>query len=224
MVIGYAVAAGTLSLGFSWVSEKIAATHLTGEPFSWRNAPNLKRLLWLIGGNLAAWLGCLWLHPDTPLAALLWCAGLNVLFWIAVEDGKTKQISNGYLFALLGLAVAATVADTATPWVLHLIGGMVGYVPLFLLRLLGEAAKKQEVLGAGDVYVSGILGLALGVQHFLLCGMVATLAALIAIRILRRKKQYDKAHTYPFSPFFLLGYIVAILCGSLLFGGVVIQF
>lgn len=148
--------------------------------------------------------------------ALFFCIGFDILLCIAIEDGKLQKISNVYLIALLVTAVALTVTDPFTAWYLHIAGGAMGFLLMLFIRILGKAVKKQEVLGIGDVYVSGISGLMLGLQNYLFCGIITSIAALIAIRIIRRKKQYDKMHTYPLSPFFLLGYTVSMLFGSVL--------
>ena len=154
-----------------------------------------------------------------PICFLLLCIGEIMLIKITFDDIKQKKISNILLILLFIIGIAVTFADTSAQWYIHIFGCGMGYLPMFFIRVLGEKIKKQEVLGAGDVYLSGILGLMLGLYKYLLCGIITSLIALITVRIIRHKKNYDKMHAYPFSPFFLLGYTVSILFGDLIING-----
>ena len=135
---------------------------------------------------------------------------------IALFDFGTQKIPDAFLIALFITATAVTLMDKETPRNMHVLGCAIGFLTMYLIRMLGEKIKKQEVLGMGDVYLSGILGLLLGLQKYLLCGIITSLLALITVRVIRFKKSYDKMHTYPFSPFFLFGYIASCLFGSLI--------
>lgn len=154
---------------------------------------------------------------DSPASAILLCIGFAVLLCISISDFRTKEIPNVLLFVFFVLAVIFTVLDKSTVWYMHIFGCAVGYFPLLLIRIIGEKVEKREVMGSGDAYLSGIIGLYLGIVKFLICGMTACIAAFIAIRILRKKKNYGKEQTYPFAPFFLIGYAVSVLLGDLIF-------
>lgn len=208
-----------ISIFLSLAVEKILHIIFSGEKFSLRSKINIKRFVSILIINVAIWLLCLYFHWAAPITAFLLCIGFDILLCIAIEDIKRKNFSNVYLILLLVLAIAVTLMDNSTPWYIHIFGCGMGYLPMFFIRALGEKIKKQEVLGAGDVYLSGILGLMLGLYKYLLCGIIASLIALITVRIIRHKKNYDKMHAYPFSPFFLLGYTVTILFGDLIVNG-----
>ena len=172
---------------------------------------------WLLPANAAVWIVCLLTHRTVPVTAFLLSAGEDLIFCAAVHDARTKRIPNLFLILLAVLAAAMLLIDTEVPWTLRVIGSGIGYLPLFLLRLCGEKLTKHEVIGEGDALLSAILGLLLGLQNYLFCAVVACLVALVAIRVLRFRKKYDKTRTYAFSPFFFVGYTVAALFGSLLF-------
>lgn len=206
------VAAAVILAVLSVFSGLFVSAIMSGEKFQFKP----KRFLILSALNITVWVLCLFTHKKTPVTVLFLCLGFCVLLCVIWEDINSKKISDIYLIALLITAILFTLLDRFTPWYLHLLGCAVGYLPLFLIRAVGESVKKQEVLGIGDVYLSGILGLMLGLYNFLLCGMIACVSALCGIRILRRKKQFDKMHTYPFSPFLFIGYTLTILFGDLL--------
>lgn len=178
----------------------------------------VRRLAVLLCLNAAVWGACLAVYFPDPLSGLLLCLGFDVLLCIALSDHDTQTIPNVFLLVLLALAVAYAALDKTCPWTMHVFGCGMGYLPLFLMRFFGEKIAKQETMGAGDVYLSGILGLYLGLMNYLLCGIVTGIAALIAIGILRRRKAYDPMHRYAFSPFFAFGYAVTVVCGGFLLG------
>ncbi len=203
-----------ISVVFAFTVEKTADFIFSGDKFSVRSKISKKRFFLILVTNIAVGILCLHLYKSEPIAALLFLLGFDILLLITAEDIKQKKISNIFLIILFIVSVAFTLIDTSIPWYMHIFGCGMGYLPFFLIRILLETVKKQEVLGSGDIYLNGIIGLLLGLQKYLLCGLIASSAALIAVRVIRHKKQYDKMHTYPFSPFFLLGYTVCILSGD----------
>lgn len=205
-----------ISIILSIAVEKITDFMISGQKLAIMSKINIKRFCMIAVLNLSVWLICFLLHKTAPITALALCIGFDILLCIAIEDVKFRRISNAYLIALLVTAIVVTLIDKSMPWYIHIFGCAMGYLPLFLIRVLGEAVKKQEVLGAGDVYLSGILGLMLGFQNYLLCGIITSVVALIAVRIIRYKKHYDKMHAYPFSPFLALGFTVSLLFGDLI--------
>lgn len=208
-----------ISIFLSLAVEKTIHTLLSGEKFAIRSKINIKRFFPILISNLAIWLLCLYFHWAAPITSFLLCIGFDILLCISAEDIKQKKISNIFLLVMFIISVIFTLIDKSTPWYLHIFGCGMGYLPMFFIRVLGEKIKKQEVLGAGDVYLSGILGLMLGLYKYLLCGIIASLIALITVRIIRHIKHYDKMQAYPFSLFFLLGYTVSVLFGDLIIDG-----
>ena len=173
------------------------------------------RLLWALAALHLAFWGTLWLTVCSgPVYRLMAGAGFEVMLAIAITDIRTFRIPR-MLPALLGvLAVFMTLSDTACSLQAHLGGGAFAFLSLLLMRLVGGKLAHREVLGMGDVYVGGALGLFLGLYRFLLCGMLAAASGLIIFGVLRRVRHIERGHAYPFSPFFAFGYALAVLFGD----------
>lgn len=215
-MIVYCSFAIILSVLFSLFSEKYFNAIVSDEKFFSKEKLSIKRFCIILAVNLSVFISCVLLHRTEPFKALFMCVGFGILLCIAFKDIKQKKISGSFLLSLLAIGIIITVLDRQSPWYMHIFGLAMGYIPMLLMRAAGEFLKKQELIGSGDVWLSGILGLTLGLQNYLLCGIVTSAAALIAVRIIRRKKHYDKMHTYPFAPFFFIGYTVSILFGDLI--------
>ena len=106
-----------------------------------------------------------------------------------------------------------------------LLGGLFGFVVMFLLYKLGEivaryrarklvaagqADDEEEALGGGDVYLAGVLGLMLGWDFIVLglawgvifAGIVSILYLLVLL--VRRRSSSDALMTFiPYGPFFI---------------------
>lgn len=196
------------------VTEKSADGILKDKPFNLHSKINPKRLTFLLIINISVWVLCLFVNSSDLIPTINLGLGFCALTFISLSDYYTKKIPNLYLIVLFVLACVFTILDKSAAWYMHLLGGALGYIILFFMRLLGEKLTKTDAIGKGDVFLSGILGLFLGLRAYLLCGIVTCISALITVRIVRSKKGYDKVHLYPFSPFFMFGYTVSILLGN----------
>ena len=109
-----------------------------------------------------------------------------------------------------------------------LLGGLVGFVAVFGLYLLGGLFARfiwrlrgqplEEVaFGFGDVMLAGVIGLAVGYPGITLALLLGVLAGglfslgLILVMVLRRR--YEAFMPIPYSPFLILGGMVVYIAG-----------
>jgi prepilin signal peptidase PulO-like enzyme (type II secretory pathway) len=110
-----------------------------------------------------------------------------------------------------------------------LLGGLVGFLAVFGLYLLGGLFARlvwrlrnqpiEEVaFGFGDVVLAGVIGLAVGYPGIVLALILGVLAGgifslgFIVVMVLRRR--YEAFVPIPYSPFLILGGMVVYIAGS----------
>ena len=149
-------------------------------------------------------------------ALLLFCASVGIF----VVDLKTECIPEVFLYAG-AIGAIALISPLFVPCLLgvssvcssifslYILPTGVGMAFFFLLWFF----SKGKAMGDGDIYLSGIIGLALGFPKLIVAFYAAFLTGAVAgvILILVRKKRM-KSHI-PFGPFMILGLGVAFLYG-----------
>lgn len=169
----------------------------------------------------------IWLFPrpilSYPLAMLL----LTYFVVVAVIDLEHRVVLHPVsLFgALLGLGTGTylrSIPSLANGLTTTLIGGAVGFGVMLAFFYLGELyvrrmAKKKGLpadevaLGFGDVYLAGIIGLALGwpaiIAGLFFAVLAGGLVSLIIIAAMLIQKRYRAFTAIPYAPFLILAAI-----------------
>lgn len=129
--------------------------------------------------------------------------------------------------AAIVLAVLGTLDPSRGPEK-TLLGGLVGFVAVFGLYLLGGLFARlvgrlrnqpiEEVaFGFGDVVLAGVIGLAVGYPGIVLALLLGIIAGglfslgFILVMVLRRR--YEAFMPIPYSPFLILGGMVVYIAG-----------
>lgn len=156
-------------------------------------------LAWRIGGLL-----------DLVAYSYLAAVGVPLAVIDAIEQRLPSTLlwpSYGVLAALFGLAAAAQANGSGT---LRALVGMACLAAFYLLL----AVVSRGGLGAGDVKLGGVLGLAMGWQSWstILVGTILgwSLAALVRLA-LRLSGRWRRDSAMPLGPFLLVGAFAAVL-------------
>lgn len=110
--------------------------------------------------------------------------------------------------ALIGVAAGLTAG-----WPTTLLGGLVGFSMMLAVYAAGVLLFKGHGMGAGDVVLSGLVGLAIGADRVLLALVMAMFAGgavawmLLAWGVVRG--QSIRSQRLPYGPFIVLGASVA---------------
>ena len=88
-----------------------------------------------------------------------------------------------------------------------LLSGVISFVLMFLLKIVGDIIFKQESMGGGDIKLLGIFGLMMGWSNALI-SIIA--AAFIGLPISLIAVNLKKTHIVPFGPFLSLGAMVVL--------------
>ena len=189
---------------------------------------------WITPAALTALNLYAWLRPTERYAyfvSAIMLAYFAVVFIIDMEHRlilhPTSVVGAALALGAGFLANKTSGATTLGALLLTLLGGLSGFVIMLAFYFLGVAfsrirARKlqaagqetddEEALGAGDVILSGILGMTLGFPlavygvflGILLAGVVGT-ALILGLLVTRQYKQKALMVFMPYGPFLLLG-------------------
>lgn len=150
------------------------------------------------------------------LSFLSLTAALVLLVTLAIIDFKTWLLPNKYVFPF---AILGPVFHFSLSWSLFsptelFIGGLTGFLFLYLIRLGGNAYYKQDSLGLGDVKLLAGAGLWLGVEGVLFAITTGSIAGLLhglcvaAIKKAKTKEPFSITRLkIPAGPGFIAGII-----------------
>jgi leader peptidase (prepilin peptidase)/N-methyltransferase len=168
--------------------------------------------------NMIMWLASALLFWERSVVmAIIYAIVSSLFICIFFIDLEHQIILDRFQIMLLALGIAATLCDVDYKWHSHLIGGAVGFLSFFLIAWIFEAIYKTEGLGGGDVKLAGVAGLLLGWERLLLALLVATIPAAIIMSVLSKGKDGEERR-FPFAPFLVIGFSVAMLFGADIIG------
>lgn len=94
-----------------------------------------------------------------------------------------------------------------------ILGGVIGFISLFIPAIVYKILKGREGMGDGDMYLMAMSGTFLGVKAILpiliLSSFVGAVIGIVIIKVLK-----DNSFPIPFGPFIALGSIVYLFYGE----------
>ena len=137
---------------------------------------------------------------------------ISMLFiLVIVTDIKYYIIPDSFLIIFSLLLIIVQYFNVGPKQLLfHILTGIVLFIIMYLIMLLGEKLFKKESLGGADVKLLFLFGLVLEPMM----GIVAIfLASLIALPISLIVLLKNKTHMIPFGPFLILALIMLFYSG-----------
>lgn len=141
--------------------------------------------------------------------------GFNVTFFISfvlisvlgvtmVSDFRYYYVSDRVV--ILGLISLIILVYFEKDFMLYkIISGIVMFLLMFLIKIIGDKSFKRESLGGGDIKLLGIIGLALGFYPTLISLVISCSMTLVYYFL---SKQDEKE--IPFGPFLLIGALLVL--------------
>ena len=168
--------------------------------------------------NALLWVACviLFWNRSIPFACIA-AAASSVLICVFFIDLDHKLVFDRFVIILAALGVAAIFFDPDFDWLSHLIGGVSGFVSLYLIAWLFRLVRHKDGLGGGDIKLTAAAGLLLGWQRLLLSVLIAAIAASVILIILSRRTEKNKDEEekeYPFAPFLTSAFVISLFFGS----------
>lgn len=141
--------------------------------------------------------------------------GLTIKFFISVtltsilavtmvSDFRYYYVSDRVV--ILGLISLIVLAYFDKDFMYYkIISGIVMFLLMFLIKIIGDKSFKRESLGGGDVKLLGLIGLALGFYPTLISLVISCSMTLVYYFL---SKQDEKE--IPFGPFLLIGALLVL--------------
>ena len=107
------------------------------------------------------------------------------------------------LISLICIYLYLGITETIT----RVITGILLFITMYLIKLLGNALFKRESLGDGDIKLMGIIGIVVGFINSFVTLFIGSILALIYSLIIMKK---NKEGIVPFGPFLILGSMLSL--------------
>ena len=144
---------------------------------------------------------------------------LIMIFFIDLENFIIPDSLN---FIIMGLALLKNFLPNFSTSLIHeinqsIIGGMVGYLSIWLIIYLYKTFKKIDGMGFGDAKLMAGIGLLFGWQSIPFILFVASILGLIFVVPSLIKKQKTMRTEIPFGPFIIAACLIYFAQGDLLY-------
>ena len=164
--------------------------------------------------NAVLWVLCVHLFWEKSIAlTCIYALVFSVFICIFFIDLEHKLIFDRFQIILLVLGIINIFFDKDFGWLSHIIGAAAGFAVFFLVAWVFEKVTGREGLGGGDVKLALVAGLLLGWERLILSLIIATVPAAIIMSIATKGKEGEDRE-FPFAPFLIIGFSVAILFGT----------
>jgi leader peptidase (prepilin peptidase)/N-methyltransferase len=144
---------------------------------------------------------------------------LIMIFFIDLENFIIPDSLN---FIIMGLALLKNFLPNFDTSLIHeinqsIIGGMVGYLSIWLIIYLYKIFKKIDGMGFGDAKLMAGIGLLFGWQSIPFILFVSSILGLIFVVPSLIKKQKTMRTEIPFGPFIIVACLIYFAQGDLLY-------
>ena len=144
---------------------------------------------------------------------------LIMIFFIDLENFIIPDSLN---FIIMGLALLKNFLPNFDTSLIHeinqsIIGGMVGYLSIWLIIFLYKTFKKIDGMGFGDAKLMAGIGLLFGWQSIPFILFVSSILGLIFVVPSLIKKQKTMRTEIPFGPFIIAACLIYFAQGDLLY-------
>ncbi len=142
-----------------------------------------------------------------------------VIFFIDLENFIIPDVLN---FSVMTLGLFKNFIPNFNTSLIHeinqsIIGGIVGYVSIWLIIFLYKTFKKIDGMGLGDAKLMAGIGLLFGWQSIPFVLFVSSILGLIFVVPSLIKKQKNMRTEIPFGPFIILACLVYFVYGNQLY-------
>ena len=101
----------------------------------------------------------------------------------------------------------------STEMLYNLAAGVVLFLIMFGIKILGNSMFGRESLGDGDIKLMGVVGIALGIFNSFVALFFSAITALIFSLITLKK---NKEGIIPYGPFIIIGALIVVLFGDII--------
>ncbi len=95
----------------------------------------------------------------------------------------------------------------------HILCGIILFIIMYLIKLLGNKIFKKESLGDGDIKLMGVIGIIVGLTNSFVTLFIGSLLGLVFSFIIIKK---NKEGIIPFGPFLLIGALITMYFSNII--------
>ena len=144
---------------------------------------------------------------------------LIIIFFIDLENFIIPDILN---FSIMFLALLKNFLPNFNTSLIHeinqsIIGGIIGYLSIWLIIFLYKTFKKIDGMGLGDAKLMAGIGLLFGWQSIPFVLFVSSILGLIFVVPSLIKKQKNMRTEIPFGPFIIVACLIYFTYGEFLY-------
>lgn len=152
---------------------------------------------------------CYLIFKDSIIDLTISLTFVSMLIIIFVSDFHYLIIPDSVLLiSSIILLVELIIKSGLSNFYIPLINGIISFIVMYLIKLLGDFIFKKESMGGGDIKLLFVIGMVLGFPQALFSIFVGSLVGLpIAFIILLKKKD----HIIPFGPLLGIGALIVML-------------
>lgn len=152
---------------------------------------------------------CYLVFKDSIIDLIISLTFVSMLIIIFVSDFHYLIIPDSVLLiSSVILLVELIIKSGLNNFYVPLLNGMISFIVMYLIKLLGDFIFKKESMGGGDIKLLFVIGMVLGFPQALFSIFVGSLVGLpIAFIILLKKKD----HVIPFGPLLGIGALIVML-------------
>ncbi|HPF82894.1 MAG TPA: prepilin peptidase [Bacilli bacterium] len=114
------------------------------------------------------------------------------------------------IFFGIALFIEIFFINGVNAFLLSLLNGIIAFLAMFAIKILGDVLFKKESMGGGDIKLLFFFGLCLGWANALFS---IFMGAVIALPIALLVQKVKESHILPFGPFLALGAMIILLSG-----------
>ena len=164
----------------------------------------------------------IYLNFQNPLTIIFLSILSLILIMIFFIDLDNFIIPVSLNFTIMGLALLKNFLPNFNTSLIHeinqsIIGGMVGYLSIWLIIFLYKTIKKIDGMGLGDAKLMAAIGFLFGWQSVPFVLFVSSILGLIFVIPSLIKKQKNMRTEIPFGPFIILACLIYFAYGSQLY-------
>lgn len=137
-------------------------------------------------------------------------AFLSMLIIITVSDIYYQLIPDKVLLFFGVIIVSLYIIYPQLNFINAFVSGVVSFLTLYIIGLLGQLLFKKESLGGGDIKLYAIVGFVLGISPTFLSIFMAAVIALIYILLFVK----DKSKPLGFGPFIAIASYICLFYGQ----------
>lgn len=146
------------------------------------------------------------------LECLLSITFISMILIIIISDYQTMIINDSVLiFSSILLIIELYFMKGIYGVGLSIINGIISFIIMFLIKLLGDFIFKKESMGGGDIKLMFVFGLVLGFPLAIISIFLASIIGLLVSLIFIKK---NDSHEIPFGPFLGISGIILLLINT----------